>query len=127
MKTNTKGNCEQRGQKTYKVLDAMLDGVQNLPALSAETGLPYRTINALVYALEKQGRVVAQNYDARRCDQVFDVIQYGAAPTAPKNKHRVDAKHPANVHATLKIQSSFNLLQQAFFCQKTQTATRAWT
>jgi hypothetical protein len=126
MNTNTPGACEQRGLKTYQVLDAMLDGFQNLPALTAKTGLSYRTINALVYALEKQGRVVAQNYDARRCNQVFDVIQYEAAPTAPKNKRRIDAKHPASLHASLKIQSSFNLLQQAFFFPKSPAAATAW-
>jgi hypothetical protein len=125
MNTTAPETCEQRGLKTYQVLDAMLDGFQNLPALAAATGLPYRTINALVYALEKQGRVVAQNYDKQRCDQVFDVIQYEAAPSAPKNKSRMNAKHPANIHATLKVQGSFHLLQQAFFFPKSPAAATA--
>lgn len=126
MNTTIPGTCEQRGLKTYKVLDAMLAGVQNLPALTVATKLPYRTINALVYALEKQGRVVAKDYDEQRCNQVFNVIRYEAAPSAPKNKSRMNAKHPANIHATRKVQSSFNLLQQAFFFPKSPTAATTW-
>lgn len=115
MSNNDADTCEQRGLKTYRVLDAMLEGFDRIPSIVARTGLTYRTVNALVYALEKQGRVIAKDYDEQRCNQVFIVLRYQAATASSRTKRSFDAQHPAAVHASLKLQNNFNLLQQAFF------------
>lgn len=109
--------CEQRGLKTYQVLDAILEGFTRIPSIVARTQLSYRTVNALVYALEKQGRVMAQDYDEQRCNQVFTVLRYQAATASSRTrtKRSFDAQHPASVHASIKIQNNFSVLQQAFF------------
>lgn len=121
MITTDAETCEQRGLKTYRVLDAMLEGFNQIPSIVARTELSYRTVNALVYALEKQGRVVAQDYDAQRCNQIFTVLQYEASTAssrsklASRTKRSFDALHPASVHTTIKVQNNFKLLHQAFF------------
>jgi len=117
--------CEQRGLKTYQVLDAMLEGFDRIPSIVARTGLGYRTVNALVYALEKQGRVIAKDYDEQRCNQVFSVLRYEAATATSRTKRRFDAQHPASVHASIKIQNNFNMLQQAFFFRPTASMSMA--
>lgn len=117
--------CEQHGLKTYQVLDAMLEGFTRIPLIVTRTQLGYRTVNALIYALEKQGRVIAQDYDDQRCDQVFSVLQYEAATASSRTKRRFDAQHPASVHASIKVQNNFNVLQQAFFFRPSVTMSVA--
>jgi len=77
---------QQKLQKspTYQVLDAIRAAtsqaaagqVANMAYLVATTGLCGRTVNALVYALEKQHRVVAHSYEVPRREQIFSVLRY---------------------------------------------------
>jgi hypothetical protein len=46
-----------RGWKTNSVLKSLADGPQSKPAIKAATGIDARTINAILYALQNQGRV----------------------------------------------------------------------
>ena len=125
MITTDAKTCEQRGMKTYQVLDAILDGFTRIPSIVARTQLSYRTVNALVYALEKQGRVIAQDYDDQRCNQVLTVLRYEATTASSRTKRSFDAQHPASVHASIKIQNNFSVLQQAFFFRPTASMSVA--
>lgn len=46
-----------RGWKTKKVLDCLQVGVRHMSEIKAYTGLDFRTLNAILYALQNQGRV----------------------------------------------------------------------
>jgi predicted transcriptional regulator len=124
MQTTEAKTCEQRGLKTYQVLDAMLAGATCIPEIVQQTGLAYRTVNALVYALEKQGRVEAHDYAARRCAQKFEVLHYDAFPS--KQKPRINLAHPACVFAQKRVQDGIQVLNQAMFFRPVTTQASAW-
>ena len=116
MQTTEVRTCEQRGVKTYQVLDALVGGATSIPLIVQATGLTYRTVNALVYALEKQSRVMALSYDKQRCNQEFVVLRYEAKQH--RHKSRIYTEHPATLHAAKKAKKaldSIQRLQKAFF------------
>lgn len=128
MQTSNTCTWPQPGAKTYSVLDAILQGSTRLPLIAQATGLSYRTVNALVYALEKQGRVVAQNYEVQRCEQELTVLRYNAYPSS--NRQSTQRAHPARVLAEQarvrdkqKNVANFQALHQAFFFSPTGSGT----
>ncbi len=58
-----------------------------LRAIAEQTAVPYRTVNAVVYALERQHRVRADDYDKARCEQCFTVILAAVRPRAERVRH----------------------------------------
>jgi hypothetical protein len=124
MQTTDMQTCEQRGLKTYQVLDAILAGAGCIPEIVEKTGLAYRTVNALVYALEKQGRVEAHDYEARRCHQNFKVLRYEVFP--PSKKPRTSHPNPVRVIARQRFQDSFQVLSQAMFFRPVPSQASAW-
>ena len=107
---------------TYLVLDAIRAAAQqdatttrkaNMAYLVAATGLSGRTVNALVYALEKQERVVAHTYEVPRREQIFTVLRY--EPNEPRG-HRDRASnrcHPAKA-AKASSSPSISLAHRSF-------------
>ena len=97
---------------TYQVLDAIRaatthqdvassDRKANMSYLVTTTGLCGRTVNALVYALEKQGRVVAHSYEVPRREQVFTVLRY--EPNEPRG---LSDRSPQRCHPAKSTKSS---------------------
>jgi hypothetical protein len=61
--------------KTQAVIDLLLHHPNlNLDEICAHSGIQRRCVNALIYALEIQQRVIASTYDVARRDQKFRVI-----------------------------------------------------
>jgi hypothetical protein len=78
---------------TASVINALLASPSStLCQLSMATGIHRRTINAVVYALEIQRRVLAADYSVARRDQLFTVIR--AEKVAPSD----DVPAYARVH-----------------------------
>lgn len=75
--------------KTTQILEAIANGNKTITAISERTGINKRAVNAFIYSLEKQGRVLATSYDVIRAEQAFLVIHKEADPT--KGRPRV---HP---------------------------------
>lgn len=75
--------------KTTQILEAISNGNKTITAISERTGINKRAVNAFIYSLEKQGRVLAASYDVIRAEQTFQVIHKDADPT--KGRSRV---HP---------------------------------
>lgn len=82
-------NTARTPAKTTQILEAISGGNKTISAISARTGIHKRAVNAFVYSLEKQGRVLAQSYDVVRAEQSFQVVNREADPT--KGRSRV---HP---------------------------------
>lgn len=82
-------NTAHTPAKTTQILEAISNGSKTISAISQRTGIHKRAVNAFVYSLEKQGRVLAQSYDVVRAEQSFQVIKREANPT--KGRSRV---HP---------------------------------
>lgn len=91
---------------TYQVLDAIRaitshqenasTGLKaNMAYIVATTGLSGRTVNALVYALEKQHRVVAHSYDVARRHQIFTILRYEPNEPQALTERRTSRCHPA--------------------------------
>ena len=115
---------QQKQQKspTYQVLDAIraatsqaaLGQVANMSYLVATTGLCGRTVNALVYALEKQHRVVAHSYEVPRRQQIFSVLRY--EPNDPRGGYgdRSSSRcHPAKAAKAATPAPSFPVFEPA--------------
>ena len=113
---------QQKQQKspTYQVLDAIraatsqaaLGQVANISYLVATTGLCGRTVNALVYALEKQHRVVAHSYEVPRRQQIFSVLRY--EPNDPRGGYgdRSSSRcHPAKASKAADPAPSFPVFE----------------
>lgn len=105
------------GSTTQAVVEAIQSGANTLSLISQATGVEYRKVNAYVYALECQERVIANNYDLKRCDQTFTVIHADRRP-ATKEAQGTRRIHPTaqavpNLIDTVwhKIQSTTTLLQ----------------
>jgi hypothetical protein len=52
-----------RGWKTKKVLESLKVGARHMSDIRTYTGLDFRTINAILYALQHQGRVAPMATD----------------------------------------------------------------
>lgn len=63
------------GSTTQLIIGAIQNGANTLGAIAQVTGIEYRKVNAYVYALECQERVVAKDYVCKRGEQVFTVLR----------------------------------------------------
>ncbi len=117
---------------TYRVLDAIAAGFNRLPLIVEVTGLKTRTVNALVYSLEWQGRLVAADYEVRRGEQKFSILRYEADRTRGKlNEHpnplvkvRANAKTELTERAKKAAQCNFTALYEAFSARPVQVGKR---
>jgi hypothetical protein len=57
MQIHERDEAPARGWKTNKVLECLETGVRHMNEIRTYTGLDFRTINAILYALQNQGRV----------------------------------------------------------------------
>lgn len=63
------------GSTTQLIITAIQNGANTLAAIANVTGVEYRKVNAYVYALECQERVIAEDYHCKRGEQVFTVLR----------------------------------------------------
>jgi hypothetical protein len=102
------------GSKTAQVLDAIQFGHRTLKAISNATEISYRTVNALLYALEKQDRVIADDYEKERRNQVFEVLQY-EAPTA-RGRGAAPRVHPTKRGMPAVLAAAADAAAEAIQC-----------
>ena len=119
------GNMTESTTKrpTYLVLDAILAAHQQgicatISAIAEATALAPRSISALIYALEKQHRVVAADYLPVRSQQQFSVIQYERNTCKGRSSSRVHPAHLQTLRQTpveKQNAEAFHHLHLAFF------------
>lgn len=112
--------------KTDQILDAISSGKKTITEIAEHTGIKRRSVNAFVYSLEKQNRVLADSYDVVRGEQQFSIISKKADPTKGRPRihpyQRLQRALPAgckNTRSTpisLTVEPTPNLLHHAFFC-----------
>ena len=73
-----------RFKKTQAVLNSISQGNETLAAIGTDTGLSTRCISGLIYALERQGRVIADDYQKQRSEQHFTILCLHRAPNGPR-------------------------------------------
>jgi hypothetical protein len=83
---------QERGAYTRSVIDAILNGCSTLRQIADATGISYRSVNAIVDSLERQNRVLADDYKLRRGEQQFRVLHADRVPP----KQRGYSCHPRN-------------------------------
>lgn len=64
----------------------------NLDQIADATSINRRCVNALIYALEIQQRILADDYDLPRCDQKFTVLRAQADRSAIPKSRRIHPK-----------------------------------
>lgn len=84
------------GSTTQLIIRAIQNGANTLAAIANMTGIEYRKVNAYVYALECQERVLANDYDLKRGEQVFTVIHPDRRPAEQGARRH----HPAASQAS---------------------------
>jgi DNA-binding HxlR family transcriptional regulator len=101
--------------KTYQILNSILAGNRTLTAVANATGLHRRCVNSLVYALEKQGRVAANDYADERGKLEFSVTRYEADLT--KGYARVHPTKQGRTHLACQRHNTTPIheLQRLFF------------
>lgn len=86
----TGGDGREWGASTKQVIDAIQGDCRSLREIANYTGIPYRSVNAIVNSLEMQDRVVAENYDLKRGEQRFKVLRADKHPV----RNRGFVEHP---------------------------------
>jgi hypothetical protein len=117
---------------TYRVLSAIAAGANRIPLIVAATGLKTRTVNALIYSLEWQGRLVAADYTVQRGQQEFSILRYAADRSAGKLREHPNpmVKVRANERAALTeraqeaAQCNFKGLYAAFGARHPESPDR---
>lgn len=123
----TSASTDQKAP-TYRVLDALVAGTKTLTELSEATQINRRAVNAIIYSLECQSRVVAASYSVPRCEQRFAVLKYDS--DTRKGHDRVHPTKRLNSPvkpAPYAIPKMTNGLEQVFFqfCSQNPSSARA--
>ena len=90
-------NERKWGGATLAVIEAIQNNCTTLRDIANYTGIEYRQVNSTVTSLEKQQRVIADDYNVKRCDQRFTVVRATKSIGRP-------VCHP-RTHAALQLQS----------------------
>ena len=72
------------GDGTRQVVESIRQGCTTLRQIAERTRIEYRSVNAIVHSLERQGRVAADDYDVRRGLQQFRVVREDRLPMAER-------------------------------------------
>ncbi|MFT3800685.1 MAG: hypothetical protein QM766_05635 [Burkholderiaceae bacterium] len=80
------------------IVEAIQHGCTTLRQIAERTRIDYRSVNAIIHSLERQGRVSAEDYDIRRGLQQFRVVRADRVPVSerdliehPRSRRRANA------------------------------------
>lgn len=101
------GRRRKWGDATRQVVEAIQHGCPTLRLIAERTRIDYRSVNAIVHSLERQGRVAADDYDERRGMQQFRVVRADRVPVGERGL----IEHPRDRRSRLNAATWHCLLQ----------------